>query len=323
MTKTTAGTGGCYISMHSGIPIKNDTTYVVSGWVKASRPVYVSGYFLSINRPLDNAYRLGTAQTLTTDWVRYSWIYNAGSGHAGTYLSRDIIYIDDDLPLDIYWSGFQVEERDSLSAYVNGVRASKIEDLSPYGLSATNNGATLSSEGADFHNNYVDVADMSEVELSDVTFSFWAKVDALTKDNDFITKGSHTSGTPMIIWFDDTVGGGDLGVGNTNAISVSTHDGTTNHWVSTPTNTINDLDWHHIVAVVDPTNNQIKIYVDGALVASNTKSWNGIKNTTDMIRFGNPTPTTVANLDGSMSNVKIYNRALSETEVKQLYNQGI
>jgi len=309
MTKTTAGTGGCYISMHSGIPIKNDTTYVVSGWVKASRPVYVSGYFLSINRPLDNAYRLGTAQTLTTDWVRYSWIYNAGSGHAGTYLSRDIIYIDDDLPLDIYWSGFQVEERDSLSAYVNGVRASKIEDLSPYGLSATNNGATIGSESTSFNGagNYIQVNDDSALDLTnEVTISSWINPNTL-HDGGILTK-KPTSGTAYNYYYRLTAAGG---------INFGVTLGTTLRVYSANTQLSPGM-WSHIVGTYDGTS--LKLYVDGTYFGK--ADYSGTMTPTDNYLIIGSEYIGYRPFNGNISNVKIYNRALSATEVQQLYNQG-
>ena len=120
--KTTAGDGGVYRDEHLYINIEDNKTYTVSGWMKANQNVSVEGYALCINRPSDNAYRVGPVLNLTTEWKRYSWIYKSGVGHAGDYVHRGIIYTDENLPVDIYWCGFQVEEREGATSYVNGTR---------------------------------------------------------------------------------------------------------------------------------------------------------------------------------------------------------
>ena len=110
LTKTTGGTGGCYITEHSTFPIEDSKNYIISAWMKASQTVTLNGYAIDLNRASDNAYRTGTTPILNTSWQRVSWIYNSGLNHAGNYQSRQIIYVDNDLPLDVYWSDFQVED---------------------------------------------------------------------------------------------------------------------------------------------------------------------------------------------------------------------
>ncbi len=112
LVKTTAGSGGSYLDDHSPISIKDNTTYIISAWMKASRNVYVSAYVLCINRISDNAYRTGpSGLDLTTQWQRFSWVYHAEAGHAGDYQARHIIYADENLPLEVCWCGFQVEKQ--------------------------------------------------------------------------------------------------------------------------------------------------------------------------------------------------------------------
>jgi len=82
----------------------------------------------------------------------------------------------------------------------------------------------------------------------------------------------------------------------------------------------NDGNWHNVAGVITPTNRVL--YVDGQSVASDSNG--GIANVTD-----NTEPITIGAfqsgssdffLDGSVSNVSFYNRALSSTEVLQNYN---
>ena len=122
MIKTAGGTGGSYLDDNIGIPILDNKTYTISGYMKASRNISFNGHCLNINRISDNTYRLAGGFSVTTDWKRYSWTYDSGSGHAGLYQSRHIIYDDSDLPLEIYWCGFQVEEKPYTTPFVNGSR---------------------------------------------------------------------------------------------------------------------------------------------------------------------------------------------------------
>ncbi|MHA1743315.1 MAG: DUF2341 domain-containing protein, partial [Candidatus Heimdallarchaeota archaeon] len=168
-------------------------------------------------------------------------------------------------------------------------------------------------------NSYVNTTDINDIELHDVTFSFWIKVNDLTRDLDIITKGAHTTNKPLIIWRDEVVGTpADLGAGNTDTISVLTYDGSVQHWVAAPSGTLNDTKWHHFTIVIDPTNNLIKIYKDGVQVASNTKTWNGIQPTTTLVKIGDATPSQYP-FNGIIDEVRIYNRALTPEEIQRLY----
>ena len=82
----------------------------------------------------------------------------------------------------------------------------------------------------------------------------------------------------------------------------------------------NDGNWHNVVGVVTPTGRTL--YVDGQSVASDSNG--GIANVTN-----NTEPITIGAfessntnffLDGSISNVAFYNRALTSDEITQNYN---
>jgi hypothetical protein len=72
--------------------------------------------------------------------------------------------------------------------------------------------------------------------------------------------------------------------------------------------------WHHIVAT--QTGTSAILYVDGVVAASG--SITAIGNTGAPIRIGND----FGPFNGAIDDVRIYNRVLSATEVKQLYNLG-
>jgi len=82
-------------------------------------------------------------------------------------------------------------------------------------------------------------------------------------------------------------------------------------------------DWHHLVYVADATNSLGKVYIDGALsgtMSATTSScpsvWLGA-----YMRFGLGASGEVFN--GSIDDIGIWNRTLTETEIRQLYNNNI
>lgn len=91
------------------------------------------------------------------------------------------------------------------------------------------------------------------------------------------------------------------------------------------TTTLNDGAWHHFAAIVTTSttvsaSNDISIYIDGAL------------NQGSIVRDGNPYAITSTNLmlglssfaggyfSGSLDEMRVYNRALTEAEIKSLYS---
>jgi len=83
------------------------------------------------------------------------------------------------------------------------------------------------------------------------------------------------------------------------------------------TNTFGDNNWHHIVATNNGTTS--KLYIDGINNAT-TQIANGIGNTQALLVFGRRNDDATRYLNGYLSNIKIYNRALSETEITQDYH---
>ena len=171
--------------------------------------------------------------------------------------------------------------------------------------------------------DYVEFCDIPEIKHHDATFAAWIKINNLDRDGDIFTKGPHSTNVPILIWYDKTVGSpADIGAGNTKTISVLSYDGSVQHWVAAPSNSINDNNWHHIIIIIKVDQNMIKIYIDGQLKASNIKGgWQGIQDTPDPIRTGAANPVnTQYGLVGQIDEVFIFNKALSDEEITNLYN---
>jgi len=81
---------------------------------------------------------------------------------------------------------------------------------------------------------------------------------------------------------------------------------------------INDGVWHHIVGVAKASSTTIDMYVDGVLIngIASLLSWAGTA-TTNALRLGKNYSS--AFFKGKLSNSKIYNKALSATEISQNY----
>ena len=83
--------------------------------------------------------------------------------------------------------------------------------------------------------------------------------------------------------------------------------------------TLDDGKWHLVTATY---NGAIQaIYVDGTLVASQ-ESTGSITDNGGPVTIGNQWVTSDQYFNGQLDDVRIYNRALSASEIKQLYNAG-
>ncbi len=88
------------------------------------------------------------------------------------------------------------------------------------------------------------------------------------------------------------------------------------------TNVINDGNWHFVVMTC---NNGTKAqYVDGTLDSLAINQWNGAGNGSEVCIGGTPSGTADSQigLNGLIDEVYIYNRALGQSEIQQIYNNN-
>jgi len=84
-----------------------------------------------------------------------------------------------------------------------------------------------------------------------------------------------------------------------------------------------DNEWHHIVGTYSEGGgaDNVNIYIDGDLETTSTST--GIINSnTEPFHIGRDTYSGGSFFDGSIDEVKIYNRALSEPEILKNYKHG-
>jgi hypothetical protein len=83
-------------------------------------------------------------------------------------------------------------------------------------------------------------------------------------------------------------------------------------------NAITDTNYHHIVVTGDGTT--IKVYIDGVLKVPNTNTWSGLStgNSNREFRIG----SGANQFNGIMDELGIYNIAIPQTQITELYNSG-
>ncbi len=145
-------------------------------------------------------------------------------------------------------------------------------------------------------------------EPQNITISAWAQLSAKdTAGAEVISLGDHVA----------------IRLDGCNGAKGFYYDGTT--WHATATGlSYAGTGWHHIVYVMDDANNIQKVYVDGAEKGSTAYtqsiSYPGLGSNTFIGRHGNGVDGY--DFNGLVDDVRVYNRALSNQEVQNLYNNG-
>ncbi|MBI2610307.1 hypothetical protein HYW53_04050 [Candidatus Giovannonibacteria bacterium] len=176
-------------------------------------------------------------------------------------------------------------------------------------------GQALSFDGTD---DYVGIADQDSFTFpaggSGMTVSLWANVRSVANHPSLIDKyqspfewtlNMHGTGVVAGLIYDNA-GGSYIGR-------------------NAPIPSLNT--WHHIVMTYDggTSSSGVKIYVDG-IQTDNTNSQGGVfvtmRNTASTVNIGRSNGGGYGYVNGSIDDVRIYNRALSGEEIKRLYKIG-
>ena len=189
------------------------------------------------------------------------------------------------------------------------------------------NGASFNtstnSVDLDGTNDYILFDDTPFVENTDCTISFAAKINSTGSDQDFVTKGSHSSSQPLIIWYDAAASASTpIGAGNTHCLSVLIRGSSTASriWMAGATNSVTAGEILMVDVAIDVTNTKAICYKNGSLlVDSGTNSnFTGIQNTTNTLRLGIDLAQR-KDLEGSFYYFRVYDRVLSPSEIEQNY----
>jgi hypothetical protein len=161
--------------------------------------------------------------------------------------------------------------------------------------------------------DYVDIAHSNTLNIhNNYTFSFW--VNKLTNDGvqNVITKGRDCRNG---YWFRS--GGQSFGITYGNSWCDHSPIGAS----------YSDREWHHVIGIVDNDTLLIKYYLDGIITESKSISTYQTTNTYPLILGRHFTNSDGSGgytyyFNGQIDDLRIYNRALNESEIKELYKMG-
>ncbi len=175
--------------------------------------------------------------------------------------------------------------------------------------------SSLDFDGTD---DYVQTSDDDRLDFQDsqdFSIEAWINRDSFTSDDTIIAKkNDQTNGRGYLLYIDDV----------NDDINFVVADGTDSFSVN-GRRSITATGWHHIVAVFDENSTSgTTIYVDGEedkeSVSGILANVNSLVNSYNL-RIGSESDAGEP-FDGKIDNVKIYNYALSSTQIKRLYNEG-
>ena len=152
---------------------------------------------------------------------------------------------------------------------------------------------------------YIDTG-LAQNSFKTITLSAWAKFNANTLTDRGGVFGDHTSDFKGIAGFQlNGAGGIDFAIGNGSNFDTSVSGSLTlNNWI-------------HLVGIIDLTS--ISFYINGVLIGKTSHSgW--VPQSTNIL-IGRSYNNTERSMNGSVDNVRIFNRALTQTEVQDLYRE--
>jgi hypothetical protein len=91
------------------------------------------------------------------------------------------------------------------------------------------------------------------------------------------------------------------------------------HLSITSNSSYNDHLWHQVIITVDTITKSGKMYIDGNYIKSDTYSGNILNNNANMTLGGQGSNYS---FNGQIDDVRIYNYALTDEQIKQVYNGG-
>jgi hypothetical protein len=186
--------------------------------------------------------------------------------------------------------------------------------------------------GMDFQVGDNDFVEVSATEVTDLfddsedfTLAFWFNADLLAEDDvgavDILISKSYTSHTTPWYQF-------DVRTEATKQITAQfwrSDNGNDKYLVASSGNDAYDKNqWHHIVVIGDLINDEIYLYIDGSEVGSDTTTTGSFSDYATSLCIGANCEAggVNSNFDGTIDEVALWDRILSDTEILDLYKRG-
>jgi len=168
---------------------------------------------------------------------------------------------------------------------------------------------------------YVNLGDYRPSRSRGFSFNVWVNFDSLTGWQTFV--GQDRSGDSVgrgAFYFQKATDGATGGDGTSNTVCIKIVDTLDNTIFAEDTTTVTTGTWYNFTATVSAT--ELKLYKNGALVATNTDSTTMAPATGDMIAgAGWYADALVDYVNGKMPIVQYFDRVLTADEVSDLYGQ--
>jgi uncharacterized protein (TIGR02145 family) len=196
-------------------------------------------------------------------------------------------------------------------------------DASGNNNNGTVNGATLTNDRFGNANSAysfngvsskIQIPDANIIDFSNnYTLCAWYNTSSSTQlDQVILGKGGLTGGTGYQLLVNGNNTPKNLQFGYNNSVGL-------NGGASTPVNSSNLIGWHMLTGTYDGS--FAKLFLDGVLMTTVNITFS-LPNSTQPLLIGNETNSLVRFFNGKLDDIAIYNRALSASEIQQLYNLG-
>lgn len=286
---------------------------------KASSSIDLSKYYIKadsnvipINTTTTGVYSGGLTTIPANGWLTVTTGGNVMNDSSGTVA----LYNGNDVLVDSYSYGSPVHDVNNTPNQTNNLAGywpfdGGTQDFSGNANTGTNNGATFAAGkinqalSFDGTNNYVEVADSATLEPSSVTLEAWVKGSS-PGSYKYIASKFYNSDRASYALYTSSSGGLRFYIGYAGGYVLSPDAGT-GIW---------DNNWHHVVGTYDGLN--VRLYEDGTEIGSGTPTTVNIVYNTDNFYVGRSYGSGYY-FHGIIDEVKIYNRALTDTEVFEHY----
>ena len=292
---------------HFNVPLTSGQTYTVSFWGKATSAGNYGNFLLADGPSGYLVFEPGGYSSVTTEFTRFTYTFVVPS--TGTYNFATYLYGDGQV---VWLSGFQLENKSHATQYLpsNGAATlrSATQALRPLvnnsSLDLTNvsfdSNAQLYFDGT---NDYFDIPYSSTLDTPNgCTYELMVYP---SSNGEILSRGSS-----------DAVDNPRLYVETSGNIYWDWSNGVDRYIYSTSNLTMNS--WNHLVCTATPSST-LNVYINGQAAGSGQTMPSTLPNTSDAIRIGSST-WVGRYFNGKVSMLKIYNRALTQTEITQNYN---
>ncbi|MHA2329511.1 MAG: LamG-like jellyroll fold domain-containing protein, partial [Candidatus Hodarchaeales archaeon] len=162
----------------------------------------------------------------------------------------------------------------------------------------------------DGSNDYIEVPDSTTTNVtgSQLTVAGWYYFDTVSGRNTHLIRKYNSSGGYVV------------NLGTSGNVGFYIYNGVT--YVPSGSSAVPADQWTHVVGTYDNNQNLVRLYINGTLVSSANADGDISSSSGGNLLLGYQGWQASDNytLDGSMDEVRIYNRALSPAEIRQLYN---